>query len=235
MVLPIRGVMIKYSYGYYYRVVGTQEMIKNIETANANPSIVAILLDIDSPGGMVDGNYLLSESVQNSKKPVYAFVNGLCASAAYQVASQCREIWTSSPTDFVGSIGVFQVHVSYEKALDEIGIKYTYIVADGGDDKVVAPWTKDLSKEDEAKIKDEVNPLRTIMVDHIRDGRGNRLKPDERTFRGGIFTTKDAKSQGLIEGRNTFSAVLLRAFKADRRNNEISREAVREKLLKIKL
>ena len=215
-VIPVKGVMQKYSAGYWYRTVGTQEIIANIQAAVANPAVSAIVLDFDSGGGMVDGNYVFCDAIyqaQNSK-PVYGYVNGMAASAAYQAAAQCEKLFTAGPTDYVGSIGVFQIHVDESGWLEQWGLKVSYIVADGGEDKIVAPSTSPLSDDDRQKIVSQLNNLRSIMISQIERGRGNRIKPTEATYRGGIFSSKEAQKMGLIDGTASLEDVIIRAYKA---------------------
>jgi len=77
-----------------------------IDAANADESVSEIVLHIDSPGGEVDGVYETDMAIKKSAKKITARVEGMAASAAYWLASQASEIVASSPTDYVGSIGV---------------------------------------------------------------------------------------------------------------------------------
>ena len=67
---------------------------------------LGILLDFDSPGGDVSGLVELCDCIARARErvSVKAYVRGLCASAAYWVASQCESI-ESSPTGIIGQIG----------------------------------------------------------------------------------------------------------------------------------
>ena len=77
-----------------------------IDSANADESVNQIVLHIDSPGGEVDGVDETAMAIKKSAKKITARVEGMAASAAYWLASQASEIVASSPTDYVGSIGV---------------------------------------------------------------------------------------------------------------------------------
>ena len=89
-----------------------------------DPGVGSIVLDIDSPGGDVDGiDELASEIYQARKqKPITAVSNCLCASAAYYLASQASEI-IASPSSLTGSIGVYILHEDDSATLRRCGIK----------------------------------------------------------------------------------------------------------------
>jgi len=116
-VIPIMGAMSRYG---NYCSWGSEDMANWILEANQDPSISAIVLEINSPGGQVDGTQMLGEVIRQSQKPVVAWVAGMAASAAYWVASQAREIMMESlTTSEVGSIGVLAVHIDATKALEK--------------------------------------------------------------------------------------------------------------------
>jgi ClpP class serine protease len=96
----------------------------------ADPQIETIVLDIDTPGGMVTGTQEAADAVfaARRKKRVIGLVNPLCASAGYWIASQCSEI-VGVPSADIGSIGVFMCHYDCSAMLADAGIKPTYIFA----------------------------------------------------------------------------------------------------------
>lgn len=78
-----------------------------IETALDDPSVTGILLDVDSPGGEINGVTELSDLIFSArgKKPIVAYTAGECCSAAYWIASAAEKL-VASEAAFVGSIGV---------------------------------------------------------------------------------------------------------------------------------
>src|SRR5262245_19052254 len=79
----------------------------DLQAAIDDPSVRAILFNIDSPGGQVEGISDLAEAIRSagSKKPIGAFSDGTMASAAYWLGSAAKRI-TVSDTALVGSLGV---------------------------------------------------------------------------------------------------------------------------------
>jgi signal peptide peptidase SppA len=114
--------------GVYSRVLlgatDSDEIGSAIEEAADRPDIKAVFLDIDSPGGTVQGTPELASAVSalNDRKPVYAFSSGSMCSAAYWIASQARAIY-ATPSARVGSIGVVQAVLDESQALANQGLK----------------------------------------------------------------------------------------------------------------
>lgn len=102
---------------------------RDFRQAAADPGASAILLDIDSPGGMVD---LVPETAEmifaarREGRPIVAVANTMAASAAYYLAAAADEI-VVSPSGIVGSIGVYLMHDDMSARLEQEGIARTFI------------------------------------------------------------------------------------------------------------
>lgn len=94
----------------------------------ADPDVSAIILDVDSPGGQVNGVQELADMIYSARgtKPIIAVANHIMASAAYWIGSAADEI-VVSPSGEVGSIGVFSVHQDISAALEKDGVKVSII------------------------------------------------------------------------------------------------------------
>jgi ClpP class serine protease len=93
--------------------MSTEQLGGAVRAAASDPTISAILLDIDSPGGSVFGVQELADEIYQARqsKPVYAIANATAASAAYWIGSQASE-FVVTPSGQVGSIGVVAVHAA---------------------------------------------------------------------------------------------------------------------------
>lgn len=108
-IIPVTGPLFRYA-NLFTMISGASsyELIARDFTASLeNPQIKAIILDIDSPGGEVNGVSELSNMVfaARGKKPVVAYASGDAASGAYWIASAADQIVVSE-TSALGSIGV---------------------------------------------------------------------------------------------------------------------------------
>ena len=125
--IPITGVMYKgFSEQLYDRIwdVTSTDVVERLVRVSANDSSVrAILLDVDSPGGLTSGVPSLADAVMEARmnKPVIAYTNGMMASAAYYVGSQADAVLAADGSS-VGSIGVFIKFADFTQLFREWGI-----------------------------------------------------------------------------------------------------------------
>lgn len=129
-VLPLRGVIANRMNMMSEISGGTssERFGAIFDQAVADPNVKAIILDVESPGGVVTGTDELSSKIYAARgsKPIVAHVNGYAASAAYWIASAADEIVLTASGQ-VGSIGVVGVHDDVSAALEKMGIKKTVI------------------------------------------------------------------------------------------------------------
>ena len=179
-----------------------------LASAGRDNSIHSVLLDIDSPGGEAIGAFEAGEDVRklNDVKPVSAFVNGLCCSAAYAIASQASRIETGS-TSILGSIGVVMMHVDQSKRLHDLGVKPTFIHA--GKKKVDGNPFEPLSNEVKAALQADVDKFYDLFVAHVASGRKGLSAKAIREQEAGTFMGNDAVNEKLADGIGKFEATLL--------------------------
>lgn len=188
---------------------GTEDISQMVNNANNDPSVSAIVLKINSGGGDVDGTEQLGTTLKNSKKPVVAFIAGTGASAAYWVASQCKEIiMESGTTSFVGSIGVLSTHVDSTAALESEGYKVTIIRADGSEDKALWNSVEPLSDTVMAESKAVLNSIRDTFIATVKSG---RPKVSDSVFSGKMYDGNTAIKLGLADKVGELNYALGRA------------------------
>jgi ClpP class serine protease len=164
------------------------EIIQAIDKANQDESIKDILLDINSPGGYVEGVELASLAVAASVKPVYSQTSGMMASAAYWIGSQAKKIKALSRTASFGSIGVATV------AFKEPGIYE--IASTDAPNKRPDPETE----EGMSAIKKELDDIHKIFASDVARGRGVSVEKVNSDFgKGGVFLAEEAKTAGMID------------------------------------
>lgn len=97
------------------------------DAAQADASVRAIVLYVNSPGGMAQGCHELFTHLMAAKqKPLYAFADVLCGSAAYYIASAADAIFCA-PTARVGSIGSMLIVCDASQAYAAQGVKFTLV------------------------------------------------------------------------------------------------------------
>lgn len=173
----------------------------DIENALSDSSVKGIVLNIDSPGGTVDGTAELAEMIYNSrgKKPIIAYSDGMIASAAYWIASAADAIYISGDTNPIGSIGVVTTHRNISKAEEKAGVKTTEITA--GKYKRIASQFGELTEEGKADIQNKIDYIYGAFVDSVAKYRGVSVdKVLSDMADGRVFIGKQAVSAGLVDG-----------------------------------
>ncbi len=172
-VLPIYG-PISHRETLWSQIFGgtsTQRFSAMLQQAISDPSVGSIVLDVDSPGGAIDGVDELSAEIYRArgKKKMVAIANTIAASAAYWIASAADEI-VITRSGMVGSIGVFCTHADISEALDRSGIKVTTISA--GKYKTEGNECEPLSDQARASIQGMVNGFYDMFVAGVARNRG---------------------------------------------------------------
>lgn len=137
----------------------------------ADPSVSAIVLEIDSPGGTVDGVQELADEIFKARgsKPIVAVANSTAASAAYWIAAAADEI-VVTPSGEVGSIGVFAAHQDLSAALEQEGVKISLISA--GKFKTEGNPYQSLDAEARGAIQARVDDYYRAFTGAVARGRG---------------------------------------------------------------
>jgi capsid assembly protease len=170
-------------------------------------TVTRVVLDIDSPGGMVSGCFELADHIFAARgtKPIDAVANDSAFSAAYVIASACDSI--SLPNSGgVGSVGVVATHVDVSRYEDRIGVTYTNIIA--GDKKADYSPHAPLSESARVDLQAEVDRLATIFVDTVARNRG--IDADAvRALQAGCLFGPAAISAGLADAIATLESVAM--------------------------
>lgn len=192
----------------------TERVANSYRAAKSDPSVKAIVINFDSPGGNVSGVQVLADEIFNGRgeKPVIAQVNSLCASAAYWVASSCDEI-VMTPGAMAGSIGVYSLHQDVSKAVDAAGLKFTFISA--GKYKVEGNAFEPLSDEAAQAAQSNVDAFYNDFVSAVARGRGVSVADVTGGFgEGRVVKDKQAVKAGMADRVDTLDGTIRRLSSA---------------------
>jgi signal peptide peptidase SppA len=186
----------------------TVQLLKQFRQAENDPNVKAIVFDVDSPGGTVEGVDELATEIRASKKQTIAVSNKQCASAAYYIASACKEI-VGSPSSMTGSIGVYCAHEDASKYLDEIGVKVTLIKF--GENKAEGNPYEPLTDSARAHMQETVDMFGNMFEKAVAAGRKvPQSKVHDSFGQGMMFGAQQAKKIGMIDTVGTLDDVLAR-------------------------
>ena len=230
--IPVLGALTKRGDLCSY---GMRDYIGMIDRANKSSRISSIVLDIESPGGTVDGTNEFGLAIKQSKKPVVAFGDGMVASAAYWVASQAREIYSNknNATEF-GSIGVLYVHENYQAYIQkEIG-SVDIIRAPQSTDKALVNPIEPLTADLRSEIETELGAIAKEFFATVKNGRGDRLSTgDENIFTGKMYPAKVAMKMGMIDKMGSLQEAIDRSGKLSLSSTSGSRASVNNDTMKL--
>lgn len=214
-VMPIIGVLLPRAEALERTsgAISTQELTARFDQLAGDPSVSAIVLDVDSPGGSVGGVEEFAERVQAAaaRKPVIAIANPTMASAAYWIGSAAAELLVA-PSAVVGSIGVYAAHEDLSAALDKEGIKVTLLSA--GAKKVFGNPFEPLSDEGRAEIQKHVDAFYAMFVRRVAAGRGVAQKTVREGFgQGGVVGAQEAIDLKMADRIGTLDEAIALAAK----------------------
>lgn len=195
--IPVTGPLFRYaniftliSGATSYEILA-QDFIAAIE----NPDIHAIILDIDSPGGEVNGCAELASLIYEARgsKPIIAYASGDAASGAYWIASAADEIVVSE-TSGLGSIGVVGVYRGAK--LEKNAAPTIEIVSSQSPFKRLDPATDD----GRARLQARMDAMADVFVNTVARNRGIEPQQVLERFGGGdVLIGAHAVNAGLAD------------------------------------
>ena len=196
-IIPITGVLLN-RFNYVSSWVSGYDGIRRLfDAALADPDVKGIAFDVNCHGGMVQGCFELADYIDSKRgeKRMVAIVDANAHSAAYALASAVGTI-VATRSASVGSIGVVQTHVDYSKALENEGVKVTFIYA--GKHKVDGNPYEKLSKEVREEMQAKIETMYDEFVSAVARYRGMDEK-DVRATEAATYRAEEALSVGLID------------------------------------
>jgi signal peptide peptidase SppA len=209
-VIPLHGVMMQRA-DWFMEACGmlsTDQVTQLVGQAADDPSVEAIVLDVDSPGGSVFGTPELAAKVSAAakQKKVIAVANSMAASAAYYVASQASEV-VVTPGGMCGSIGVVMMHVDESKALEMAGQVVTVLATSDTKKGGIDPGP--LSPAWKGHLESLMTGYFDQFVRAVADGRNvSQKKVKEEFGDGGVLLAEAAVRVGMADKVATLDDVL---------------------------
>lgn len=180
-----------------------EALARDFHAAIDSPSVSAVLLNIDSPGGEAAGVCELSSMVRAacSVKPVETYIGNLGASAMYWVAAATSKI-TIAPTASVGSIGVVSSYPIRNAKDKERSVEF---VSSQSPNKRPDMATD----EGRAVIQSRVNDLADLFIDAVAEYRNVSRETVIKEFGcGGVLMGSKAVAAGMADAVGSYEGTL---------------------------
>lgn len=189
------------------------DVVAAIQEAAEDPSVAAIVLSIDSPGGSPVAAEEIEKALQATDKPTAALIRGQGLSAAYWAATGAKIIFASALSD-VGSIGVTASYIDNAEQNKKEGLTYNSISS--GKYKDAGDPNRPLSKEEREIILRDVNRIHEVFVKKVAENRKQDISAVEALADGSSLLGEEARSAGLIDEIGGMREVL--AYLAEKNN-----------------
>ena len=209
-VMPVAGPITREGGACSYGSMDLRDWL--MEAAN-NEFCKAHVFVINSPGGSAwainDFKQAIDYAHERGQK-VYAFVDGLCASAAMYLASQCDEVYYMHPKDMFGSIGVMAVFYTEKNGTTNKYTNETFHELYDPESYDKNKWYRDLA-DDPKNDKVLIDELKEDGVQFRSDIQKAFPAAKDEHIHGKVFKAEKVKGI-LCDGQMTLGEVITRAF-----------------------
>lgn len=209
VIVPVMGVLLKNAsmWEMIFGATPTEEITAIVERAGSDPEVDAIVLHVDSPGGIMPGIAELGDAVFKAResKEVVTVVDGFGASAAYYVGSQAHRM-VAGRMDEVGSIGVRMLLYDVSEAFSKEGIEA--VVIDTGEHKSVGAWGAPVTPAQRKELQRGVDVAYEDFLVAVERGRAIKRGALKPSADGRMFFAGEAMELGLLDGVASIKGVV---------------------------
>lgn len=179
-------------------ITSSREILEQLKRFREDEDIKAIVIRVDSPGGVVGPSQEIFREVvrTTSTKKVIASMGAVAASGGYYVIAGADGI-VANPGTITGSIGVIMEYTNFEDLFRKIGL--SPVVIKSGKFKDAGSPVRKMSPEEERILQDFVDRLHRQFVSAVAEGRQMDPATVQNLADGRIYTGADAKEIGLVD------------------------------------
>lgn len=193
-------------------IVDSEETVRQLEELKKNDRVKAIVLRVDSPGGVVGPSQEIYAEVRKvaAGKKVVVSMGSLAASGGYYISVPATMIM-ANPGTITGSIGVLMKISNIEGLLGKVGMKAFTLKT--GKFKDAGSPLRDMTEQDEAMLQGVINDAHNQFVNAVADGRKLPVEEIRKLADGRIFTGNQALALKLIDRTGTLQDAIEEAGK----------------------
>ena len=181
------------------RGLDTESIIRTLGEYRDDPAVRAVVLRIDSPGGVVAPTQEIFTAVRRlreAKKPVVASLGSVAASGGYYVAVSADRIF-ASPGTLTGSIGVVMQLANVEGLLKKVGVEY--VVVKAGAYKDVGNFARAMTPEERRIIQSLLDDVYDQFISAVAEGRGLDPQAVRAFAEGRIYSGRQAHGLKMVD------------------------------------
>ncbi len=186
----------------------SSRIIADLEAAESDPTVKAIVLRVDSSGGSVTGSAEIWEALVEVEKPVVVSMGGTAASGGYYVSAPADYI-IARPDTLTGSLGVILTLYEASELIEEIGIKVINIAS--GENKAMGSMWDELTPEQTEILQSIADEAFEDFVQVIVAGRGMSETAVRTLADGRVYSGRQALANGLVDQLGNFQDAIDKA------------------------
>lgn len=192
------------------KVAGAVTVCEQLRAARQDDDIDAVILRVDSPGGSAAASDLIWHEMARlgELKPVVVSMSGYAASGGYYVSCGADSLF-AEPGTLTGSIGVFAGKVDMEGFYDKIGVQREFITK--GENALIFANNAPFTPDQRHRLQTLLDAFYERFLAKVAGGRG--LTPEEvaAVAQGRVWTGRQARERGLVDGIGGFSRAVTAA------------------------
>ena len=181
-------------------ILDAQQTVSDLKKFGESPTVKAIVLRIDSPGGGVVPSQEIHDAVKRvrntNNKAVVASMGSVAASGGYYIAAATDRIF-ANPGTLTGSIGVIMELANLEGLLKKIGVE-SVVVKSGRHKDIGSPFRK-MNEDDRRILQSVMDDVHSQFIEAVAEGRSLDVGDVQRLADGRIFTGRQAKEAKLVD------------------------------------
>lgn len=193
-----------------------RQLVESREGDLKNNRVKAVLVYINSPGGTVidaDGIYHAIKTYKEQYKvPVYAYVDGICASGGFYIACAADHVITSD-SSLLGSIGVVSPpFFNFSQLIEKYGVQALTLIAGKGKDDLnpFRPWRKDEAVDIQGLLDFYYQKFIEIVTTSRPQVNKTKLVDE---YGAKVFNPVDAHEIGLVNSIDNYRSALKQLLK----------------------
>ena len=180
-------------------IIEVDDLVRELKAHRENPSIKAVVMRINSPGGVVAPTQELHDAVlrlRQAGKPVVASLGAVAASGGYYVAVACSEIY-ANPGTLTGSIGVIMQLANFEQLMKKVGVDY--VVVKAGQFKDIGNVSRAMTPDERRVMQALLDDVHGQFIAAVATGRKLPREDVVRFADGRIFSGTQAKELRMVD------------------------------------
>lgn len=185
--------------GTAFKRPDSEKLIRRLKKYREDPSVKAVVLRINSPGGSVGAVQEIYDEIimmkQSGKKVVASFYD-VAASGGYYIAAAADSI-VANPGSITGSIGVIMELMNFSTLMKKIGVKT--VTVKSGEHKDIGSYSREMTPEETKLLKGIIDNAYNQFLEVVMKGRNLDEATARKLADGRIFTGEQAKQSGLVD------------------------------------